>query len=386
MTSEQRALGDVAVIAKETQDPGVFGDSHVHHFSIPAFDQGSEPEVVPASDIRSNKLRLDQPAVLVSKINPHIPRCWLAEPATHLPSLASTEFMPLVPREGAVDLAYLFAACSSRPFQRELMTLVTGTSTSHQRVKPRDCLAIKIPIPEATEQRRIGEIYRALTHRLAVAKRTAEVANDLVRASFRDTFGSGQGYEHLAQVADISFGVSYRSSELNGTSQALVTLKCFGRTGGYRSEGLKAWSGLPKPNQVLSPGDVVVAQTDLTQAADVLGRAAIVRRSARFERLVASLDVAVVRPSKVISRAYLYGLLSQPEFRTHCRSRSNGTTVLHLSRKALPEYGVAVPDVKAVVAYDGRVNPLIARLLLADDEKRALAQMRAGFIEEAFGR
>jgi type I restriction enzyme, S subunit len=381
----ERALGDVAIIAKESQDPKVFGNAAVRHFSIPAFDLAAEPEVVPASEIRSNKLRLDRPTVLLSKINPHIPRCWLAEPAADLPSLASTEFLPLIPREGRVDLAYLYAVCSSRPFQRQLMTLVTGTSTSHQRVKPRDCLAIKIPIPVAAKQRRIGEVFRSLTYRLAITTKIAQVTNDLIRASFRDTFGTGQGSEQLSRVADISFGVSYRSSELEGRDQALVTLKCFGRMGNYRSEGLKPWSGAPKPNQLLNPGDVVVAQTDLTQAADVLGRAAIVRRSAQFERLVASLDVAVVRPSSRVTRGYLYGLLCQPEFRAYCRSRSNGTTVLHLSRKALPEYRVAIPDARSSVAYDGLVDPLIARLLVADDEKRALAQMRAAFIEEALG-
>jgi type I restriction enzyme, S subunit len=259
-------LGDLVDICKRTLDPATLGDDVVEHFSIPAYDQARQPELVPASAIRSNKLRLDQPTVLLSKINPHIPRCWLAEPSTTRPALTSTEFLPLVPKTADTDLGYLFAVCSSRPFQRSLRRLVTGTSSSHQRVKPRDCLAVKVPVPDAAEQRRIGQVFTAITERTHVARETSRVANGLVRAAFRSTFDSGTGRQPLRELAEVSFGVSYRSAELNGTAQALVTLKCFGRTGEYRAEGLKPWSGTPKASQVLRSGDIVIAQTDLTQA------------------------------------------------------------------------------------------------------------------------
>jgi hypothetical protein len=380
-----RALGDLVDVTRESQNPARLDGKLVQHFSIPAFDRGAEAECVRADTIRSGKLRLRDSAVLVSKINPHIPRCWLADPMPDLPALASTEFLALIPKSDAIDLGYLYAVCSSRPFQRTLMTLVTGTSSSHQRVKPRDLLSVEIPVARRDDQVRIGTEFRSLIRRHRVAREIGALANDLINATFREYFGPGAGSRRLGEVAGVTFGVSYRSAELNGAHQALVTLKCFGRTGDYRADGLKPWSGEAKSAQLLEAGDVVVAQTDLTQAADVLGRAVLVRGSRTFDRLVASLDVAVVRPDTGVNREYIYGLLIQPEFRRYCRSRSNGTTVLHLSRKALPEYEVFVPDSQSLDDYTARVRPIMSRMLLVDDEVQVVQQLRESFISSTFG-
>lgn len=386
MTPRHRSLAELVEVPRRSQDPQALGEQQVEHFSIPAFDQGARPEVVAAEQIRSNKLALAGPAVLLSKINPHIPRCWLAEPSGASPALASTEFIPLVPRLGEADLGYLYAVCSSRPFQRKMASMVTGTSSSHQRVKPRDCLAISVPVPAWEEQVRIGRVFRSLTERAQVTNGASQLADELVRAQFREHFGDGLGSTPLAEVAEVSFGVSYRSADLRGTSQALVTLKCFGRNGGYRSAGLKAWSGEPKAEQIVHPGDVVVAQTDLTQAADVLGRCLLVRRSPLYDRLVASLDVAIVRPRVHVSREYLYGLFLQPEFRRHCRARANGTTVLHLGRKAVPEYRVRVPDADDCSRYEATVRAAIERLVMDEEEALLLEELRESFIISEFGR
>jgi type I restriction enzyme, S subunit len=101
--------------------------------------------------------------------------------------------------------------------------------------------------------------------------------------------------------------------------------------------------------------------------------------------LVASLDLVVVRPLGDSGRGYLYGLLSQPEFQRYCRSRANGTTVLHLSRRAVPEYMVSKPDREALREYETRVSPLLDRMLLADQEAAALIGVRQAFVEATFG-
>ena len=76
----------------------------------------------------------------------------------------------------------------------------------------------------------------------------------------------------------------------------MVTLKSFNRGGGYRLDGLKEYTGKYKPEQEVFAGDLIVAYTDVTQAADVIGKPAMVISDSRYEHLVVSLDVAVVRP------------------------------------------------------------------------------------------
>lgn len=379
---EQKPLGEVVRVVKSSAHPEEYGDSTVDYYSLPIFDRTREPEVVSAESIKSLKRVIDRPLVLVSRLNPHIPRVWRAEPSDR-PALASTEFAPLEPT--GVRLDYLYAAVSSSTFQRELMSRVTGTSTSHQRVKLRDLLALPIPVPPPEDQERIGGLVAALDRRRSLAEALSATREDLLQQLFRHHFPNAfEGTARFGDYTNITMGVSYRSSELGGEDQALVTLKSFGRTGSYQDAGLKPWSGEAKPEQYVEEGDVVVAHTDLTQAAEVLGRAVVVRRSRQYERLAASLDMAVVRPRPPLSREYVLGLTRQPEFRHYCRAHANGTTVLHLSRKALPKFRFSPPSETALRAYDEAAALILGRHLTGDEERRTAERLRDRVLDRVF--
>ena len=53
-----------------------------------------------------------------------------------------------------------------------------------------------------------------------------------------------------------------------------------------------------KEEQIVKDGEIVVAQTDLTQKAEVIGTPAIVNSLGQYEKLIASLDLQIVRPKK----------------------------------------------------------------------------------------
>ena len=145
----------------------------------------------------------------------------------------------------------------------------------------------------------------------------------------------------LGELVDTVKGRSYRSEELVNSDTALVTLKSFARGGGYRSDGLKSFAGTYKPEQAVTLGEVVIACTDVTQAAEVIGRPAIVRGTGGYRRLVASLDTLIVRPlDSRISRAFLYFLGGTEAFVTHTYAHTTGTTVLHLAKRPYPRSGL----------------------------------------------
>jgi type I restriction enzyme S subunit len=87
----------------------------------------------------SAKLRVDQPSVLVSRLNPMTNRTWFAVPEPGLTAGCSTEFLVLKPKDG-VTLGPLWLAVRDEGFRSLLAQRVTGTSGSHQRVKPQDAL------------------------------------------------------------------------------------------------------------------------------------------------------------------------------------------------------------------------------------------------------
>ena len=103
--------------------------------------------------------------------------------------------------------------------------------------------------------------------------------------------------------------------------------------------------------------------TDVTQAADVIGRAAIVQPTQAFRTLVASLDVMIVRPTqRDIMQAFLYLLMSTRDFVAHTTSHTTGTTVLHLEKAAVPSYLFACPPAQVIKAFNEAVKPMLARL------------------------
>jgi type I restriction enzyme S subunit len=130
------SLANIDRVQAKAQD---FESIEVDHFSLPAFDAGRLPDRCAGRDIKSGKFKISQPVVLVSKLNPRIPRVWHAVPTPRITALASTEFVVLRPAAGLTSQE-LWAACATSAFAAALMDRVTGTTGSHQRVRPEDVL------------------------------------------------------------------------------------------------------------------------------------------------------------------------------------------------------------------------------------------------------
>ncbi len=180
----------------------------------------------------------------------------------------------------------------------------------------------------------------------------------------------------ISDLAQVIKGKSYKSSELEESKTALVTLKSFMRGGGYRLDGLKEYTGKYKPEQEVFAGDLVIAYTDVTQAADVIGKPAMVISDTRYEHLVISLDVAVVRPEKNNYKYFLYGLAQTEKFQEHTHSHSTGTTVLHLGKSAVPEYSFAKPSDETLGVYINIVKPKYRSIDANIQNSRALEKLR----------
>lgn len=128
-------IGDIAHMARHSVTPMSRRGDVFEHFSIPAFDADRLPLFESGESIRSSKFLLRDEAVLLSKLNPRIPRVWFVSPESDS-AIASSEFLPW---EGtSVSNAWLWAMFSAASFRAWLVGTAGGTSTSHQRVKPDD--------------------------------------------------------------------------------------------------------------------------------------------------------------------------------------------------------------------------------------------------------
>lgn len=223
---------------------------------------------------------------------------------------------------------------------------------------------IQITLPESIEdQKEIASILGSLDDKIELLRRENKTLESIAQALFKEWFvdfrfpghenvkmvgGVPEGWKvfSLSEIVNVVNGYSYKGSELKEKSnQALVTLKSFDRNGGFQTRGFKPFYGTPKPKQQVFVGDLVVAHTDLTQDAEVLGNPAFIFENGGFEKMYITMDLVKVN-SKVeqIKNPFLYFLMQTREFKSHCTGYSNGTTVLHLSKKAIPEYEVILPE------------------------------------------
>ncbi|MFD8765130.1 restriction endonuclease subunit S [Streptomyces mirabilis] len=236
---------------------------------------------------------------------------------------------------------------------------------------------LMVPKPPLAEQSAVVKVLEALDDKIAVNERIAATARSLSRAKAAGALLSASGsIGLLGDHVEVTKGLSYRSTDLVPGDGHLVTLKCIDPTGAFKQNGLKPFSGVAKPAQIVKHGDVVVAQTDLTQRADVLGRSVRVAQLCGRDRLVASLDLAIVRPRGFLTPEYIDALFTSREFREHALSYANGTTVLHLGSRAIPEFSFTVPDGETVAAVTRATHALFETAVQAQREASTLSTLR----------
>jgi type I restriction enzyme, S subunit len=276
-----------------------------------------------------------------------------------------------------VDQSFLRYAARGRLWADEVDRL-RNVGAVFDSLNVRDIARIRVPVPPLREQRAIASTLGVLDDKIDSNRRLKDHLVALARLTFRHRFGGRiEGPHALGDHVAVVRGRSYKSEQLVDSERALVTLKSVRAGGGYNPSGLKPYAGDSKPAQVVRPGEIVVAHTDLTQEAAVVGKPAIVPDNGGFAELVASLDLAIVRPtSKSVSVPFLYFLFLEPAFQQHAYGYANGSTVLHLSKDAIPSFSIELPEAAELAAYDATVQPMLDSAITLVAEQRALALLR----------
>jgi type I restriction enzyme, S subunit len=315
--------------------------------------------------------------------------------------------------ERRLDRAYLYAFLRSATFGAQLATRA-GETDMAPYVSLTSQRGLSVTLPPLREQRAISHILGTLDDKIEMNRRMSETLEAMARALFKSWFvdfdpvrakaegrdpgvpkpladlfparlvdselgeiPEGWGVVALGALIATVKGRSYKSEELVESDTALVTLKSFARGGGYRPDGLKSFAGTYKPEQIVRPGELVIACTDVTQAAEVIGRPAIVRGTGHYQRLVASLDTLIVRPrDSSMTRSFLYFLGGTEAFVAHTFAHTTGTTVLHLAKEAVPSFSFARPSTPLVKQFDALAGSALDRVQALDEEAGTLTQLR----------
>lgn len=263
----------------------------------------------------------------------------------------STEYIVLRAIPDVSDPDFIYYLTISDLVRAPAIKSMVGSS-GRQRVQQNVLETLELPIPPYDEQKKIAAILSALDEKIAINREINDNLLEQINCLCsewieHDIVPEGWSEFALSDIADFVGGYSYKSSELVESTTAMATIKNFDRNGGFKLDGFKELQPSPKikSSQFVELFDILVAHTDLTQNAEVVGNAELIMSKSNYDRIAFSMDLVKVVPTvEGLSNFLLGAILQTKRFKAHCLGYVNGTTVLHLSKKALPEYRLLLPN------------------------------------------
>lgn len=150
---------------KTSLNPQNYPNEEFDYYSIPNLHQLGSPAPELGSNIHSQKILVESGTVLFGKLNPRVPKIWLVDNEVGRRKIATTEFIPLVPR--GVNQEFLYFLMQSDIVIPKSQKLVSGSTPSRQRVDVSKFLEISLPFPPLPEQRRIAAVLNTIQDEIA---------------------------------------------------------------------------------------------------------------------------------------------------------------------------------------------------------------------------
>ena len=259
---------------------------------------------------------------------------------------------------------FLFNYLRSSAFRNSIEASSVGST--QPTIPMKNIRLIEVPLPPISEQKAIASVLSSLDDKIDLLHRQNTILERMAETLFRQWFveEAQEDWEfvELGEYVNCFNGVSYKSSELNPSKVAMVTLKSFDRNGGFSLDGFKEFTGRFKEQHIVAQGDLVVAHTDITQDAEVIGNPVLVVNDTRYEHMVISMDLVKVKSKyEWLSNEFLYRMMRTREFKEHCLGYSNGSTVLHLSKQAIPSFEFFMPPKEKIQNYTEVAKNLFAK-------------------------
>lgn len=351
------------------------------------------------NDEQANKLKnveIIQGDVLLNITGDSVARCCIV-PSEILPARVNQHVVIIRPRKEELDNHYLLYYLQH--YKRQLLQIASAGATRNAITKAMiENLILSCP-KSLEDQRRIASILSSLDRKIELNNKINADLEEMAQAIFKNWFVDFEPFKDgkfvdselgmipegwkvisLNEILDNVSGYSYKGSELQSSNIAMATIKNFERKGGFKTEGYKeiVISKKIKETQFVNMFDVLVAHTDLTQNAEIVGNPAIVLSKGGYEKLIMSMDlIKVISKIDGVTNGLLYCILSTSRFKEHALGYVNGTTVLHMSKKAVPEYTCAFPkDINQIRDLCITLDSIYKRMAVTYDENSRLSLLR----------
>ncbi|MEM5338831.1 restriction endonuclease subunit S [Paraburkholderia azotifigens] len=256
--------------------------------------------------------------------------------------------------------------------------------------------SLTFPVPPLPEQVKIAEFLARLDDRISLLRETNSTMEAVAQALFKSWFVDFEpvrarqegrapagmdedisalfpdGFDEselglvprgwtlatLGQLGEFQKGCSYKGEGLSDNNGAyMFNLGCFNAPRIFAFEKIKRYTADYKPRHSVAVGDLIIANTDMTQDRDILGRPLIIPGG--FAPGFISHHVFKVVLNAPSLRNYLFFCFKTSVFRERAVGYATGTTVLALPKDAIEKHPLVVPDPKLIDVFNEVVGPIL---------------------------
>lgn len=286
------------------------------------------------------------------------------------------------------NVDYVYFVFESPKFKKYLQYGANGTT-----IKNVPLSAIRnyeISIPSKENQDKIVKILKSIEDKIKLNNKINnnlyEFNNKLFEEKILNNAEKDDWEEYLlSDISKMINGYSYKGNELVEKSNiGMATIKNFERTGGFKLDGFK--DIVPqkcKSDHYVKPFEILVACTDLTQNADIIGNAIMLLNNANYDEIIMSMDLVKLIPiTDIVNNYMLYAIVNSKDFKNFALRYKSGTTVLHLNKNCFKEYTIKLPNYNTIKDLSKVFEGNYKKISQIVDENRKLEQLRDTLLPE----
>ena len=340
-------------------NPAKHTDEEFELYSIPSYDNGM-PDILKGSEIGSSKISIKENDVLLSRIVPHIRRCWVVSKSNDVRKIGSSEW--IVFRSDKVIPYYLRYFLLSDSFHNRFIQTISGVGGSLMRARPSEVAKLKIPLPPLPIQQKIAQV---LDRADALRQRNRQIIrhyDQLAQSVFLEMFSHAEGkLVNLEEVVKIQNGqvdpnvepysemIHVGGANIESGTGNLINLKSAKEgmliSGKYLfTEDHVLYSKIrPYLNKVSKPGFTGIC----------------------------SADIYPIKPNSSLTKEYLMFLLRSIAFLNYANNNSGRANIPKINRKDLLKFEFQLPSFKKQSQFTEIMNNIEAQ---KQQQQHALAK------------
>ena len=310
----------------------------------------------------------------------------------------------ITPNSALVDSKYLNAYMHSNIVHKYFENNASGSGQRYT-LSYNALLNIPVLLPDLESQKEMGQIFSNIDRKIALNRQLNDNLEAMAKQLYdywfvQFDFPNEEGKPYKSSggamvwndklkheipqgwsvsnvkslIEPIGRGISYSSDDLlNPFATPMINLACFSKAGEYRLGEMKFFSGKVSNDKLISPMDMLIACTDMTQGADIIGRPILA--SDEYDQYTFSTDLALITP-KGKFKMYLYYTLHTPFYHKYIRPFASGTTVKHLNLIGVENYGLPVPPIEIQSKFEDLITPIKEKQSKNLNEINALTKQR----------